>query len=89
MKVLHIHIANSNMDYFRGWFLKHNSVGKITILCNIPFRVVVERVKNAEFRDSAVMKNGLYQFISTIYLLYLCFFKAKQVTLDYPNALNR
>ena len=55
----------------------------------ISFRVVVERVKNAEFRDSAVMKNDLYQFISTIYLLYLCFFKAKQVTLDYPNSLNR
>ena len=34
------------------------------------------------------MKNDLYQFISTISLLYLCFFNGKKITLDYFNSLN-
>ena len=55
----------------------------------MPFRVVFERVKNAESQGHAVIKSDLYQFISTISLLYFRFFKDKQVTLNDYNSLNR
>ena len=45
-------------------------------------------VKKAVFRGHAVIKNDLYQFISTISLLYLDFFNIERHTLDYSNSPN-